>query len=131
MSEQARRDPNGFWAEQGRRIAWIKPPATTLSGGFTGDVRVRWYEDGTLNASVSCLDRHLAERGDQAAILWEGDDPDASETVTYRQLHERVCRLGNVLKSLGVKKGDRVCIYLPMVVEAAVAMLACARIGAV
>jgi acetyl-CoA synthetase len=92
---------------------------------------VKWFEDGTLNASVSCLDRHLAERGDQTAIIWEGDDPGVSERITYRDLHARVCRLANVLKSLGVAKGDRVCIYLPMVVEAAVAMLACARIGAI
>ncbi len=124
-------DPTAFWGKERRRIAWIKEPTKVLSGGFTGDVRVTWFEDGTLNASASCLDRHLATRGDQVAIIWESDDPTKQAQVTYRQLHEQVSRLGNVLKGLGVEKGDRVCIYLPMVVEAAVAMLACARIGAV
>ncbi len=124
-------DPTAFWGKERNRIAWIKEPTQVLSGDFTGDVRVTWFEDGTLNASVSCLDRHLATRGDQIAIIWESDDPTKQAQVTYRDLHERVCRLGNVLKNLGVQKGDRVCIYLPMVVEAAVAMLACARIGAV
>ena len=124
-------DPTAFWGGQRDRIAWIKEPSKVLSGDFTGDVRITWFEDGTLNASVSCLDRHLASRGDQVAIIWEGDDPNVQEHVTYRDLHQRVCRLANVLKDLGVQKGDRVCIYLPMVVEAAAAMLACARIGAV
>jgi acetyl-CoA synthetase len=124
-------DPDSFWAEQAGRIAWMTKPTATLSGDFTGDVRVTWYEDGTLNASVSCLDRHLETRGDQVAIIWESDDPKVSKKVTYRELHEQVCRLANVLKDLGVGKGDRVCVYLPMVVETAVAMLACARIGAV
>jgi acetyl-CoA synthetase len=128
---RAKADPAKFWAEEGKRVAWMKPPTKILSGDFTGDVRVKWFEDGTLNASVSCLDRHLATRGDQVAIIWEGDDPNASLKVTYRELHEMVCRLSNVLLGLGVKRGDRVCLYLPMVVEAAVAMLACARIGAV
>ena len=131
MTERAAADPHGFWLEQAGRIAWIKPPTKTLAGDFTGDVRVRWYEDGVLNASVSCLDQHLPTRADQVAIIWESDDPNVSENITYRDLHARVCKLANALKSLGVKKGDRVCIYLPMVVEAAVAMLACARIGAV
>ena len=124
-------DPSAFWAKEGQRIAWMTQPTKILSGDFTGDVRVKWFEDGTLNASVSCLDRHLASRGDQIAIIWEGDNPEHSLKVTYRELHEKVCRLANVLRDLGVKKGDRVCLYLPMVVEAAVAMLACARIGAV
>ena len=131
MAAHASRDPAGFWAAQQDRIAWIRRPTKTVSGDFTGDVRVTWFEDGTLNASVSCLDRHLATRGDQTAIIWEGDDPNSSRHVTYRELHEQVCRLANVLTSLGVAKGERVCIYLPMIVEAAVAMLACARIGAV
>jgi acetyl-CoA synthetase len=131
MTARAASDPAGFWAEESKRIAWIKPPTKGLTGDFTGDVRVKWFEDGTLNASASCLDRHLATRGDQVAIIWESDDPEVSAKVTYRQLHEKVCRLANALKGLGVKKGDRVCIYLPMVVEAAVAMLACARIGAI
>ena len=124
-------DPAAFWSGERKRIAWIREPTKTLSGDFTGDVQIKWFEDGTLNASVSCLDRHLATRGDQVAIIWESDDPTQQAHVTYRDLYERVCRLSNVLKDLGVHKGDRVCIYLPMVVEAAVSMLACARIGAV
>ena len=131
MATRAASDPDGFWAEQLRRITWMRTPTKMRAGDFSGDVQVRWFEDGTLNASANCLDRHLATRGDQVAIIWEGDDPSVSRHVTYRELHAQVCRLGNVLKSLGVKKGDPVCIYLPMVVEAAVAMLACARIGAV
>jgi acetyl-CoA synthetase len=131
MVEAASADPDAFWAAESKRIAWLTPPTKISSGDFTGDVQVRWFEDGILNASVSCLDRHLATRGDDVAIIWESDDPDVAAKVTYRELHERVCRLANVLKGLGVAKGDRVCIYLPMVVEAAVAMLACARIGAV
>ena len=129
--DHALRDPGGFWAEECRRLAWMRAPTKILSGGFSGDHRVTWFEDGALNASASCLDRHLAERGEQAAIIWEGDDPAQSRTVTYRELHEQVCRFANALTGLGVRRGDRVCIYLPMVVEAAVAMLACARIGAV
>jgi len=128
---RAARDPNGFWADHKGRIAWMREPTRILDGNFTGDVRVTWFADGTLNASVSCLDRHLATRGEQTAIIWEGDDPAQSEHVSYRDLHARVCRLSNVLRDIGVAKGDRVCLYLPMVVEAAVAMLACARIGAV
>ena len=131
MTARVAADPAGFWSEQAARIAWMRPPTKTVEGDFHGDVRVTWYEDGTLNASVSCLDRHLATRGDQVAIIWEGDSPDVSEKVTYRDLHDRVCRFANVLKSLGAQKGDRICIYLPMVIEAAVAMLACARIGAI
>ena len=131
MTARAASDPHGYWLEQAGRIVWSKPPTQTVAGDFTGDVRVTWFADGTLNASVSCLDQHLATRGEQTAIIWESDDPNVSEKITYRDLYERVCRLANVLKSLGVRKGDRVCIYLPMVVEAAVSMLACARIGAV
>jgi acetyl-CoA synthetase len=131
MYERAARDPDGFWAEQARRIAWMKPPAKIKNASFSGDVSIKWFEDGTLNASVSCLDRHLATHGDRTAIIWEGDDPATSKHVTYRELHEQVCRLANALKGLGVKPGDRVTIYLPMVPEAAVAMLACARIGAI
>ena len=128
---EAKNSPETFWAREAQRIAWMTPPTKILSGDFTGDVQIKWFEDGVLNASVSCLDRHLATRGDQTAIIWEGDNPNASEKVTYRDLHERVCRLANVLRDLGVKKGDRVCLYLPMVIEAAVSMLACARVGAV
>ena len=131
MFENAARDPNAFWAEQSRRIAWMKPPTKVKNTSFAGNVSIKWYEDGTLNASASCLDRHLATRGDQTAIIWESDDPAVSKHVTYRELHEQVCRLANAMKGLGAKKGDRITIYLPMVPEAAVAMLACARIGAV
>ncbi len=130
-TRRALEQPEEFWLEQSRRIAWMRPPTEALRGGFDGDVRVSWFGDGTLNASMSCLDRHLERDGDKAAIIWEGDEPGMERRVTYRALHEEVCRLGNVLRGLGVAKGDRVCIYLPMVVEAAVAMLACARIGAV
>ncbi|MGD0107472.1 MAG: acetate--CoA ligase, partial [Rhodopila sp.] len=131
MYERSVRDPDGFWAEEAKRVAWMKPPTKIKNTSFTGDVSIKWFEDGTLNASVSCLDRHLAQRGDQTAIIWESDDPSVSKHVTYRELHEQVCRLANVMKTLGVVKGDRVTIYLPMVPEAAVAMLACARIGAI
>ncbi len=131
MFEHAARDPDGFWAEQARRIAWMKAPAKIKNASFAGNVAIKWFEDGTLNASASCLDRHLATRGEQTAIIWESDDPAVSRHVTYRELHEQVCRLANAMKGLGVKKGDRVTIYLPMVPEAAVAMLACARIGAI
>jgi len=124
-------DPIAFWANEAKRITWIKPPTKIKDVDYTGKVRIRWYEDGVLNASANCLDRHLAARGDQTAIIWEGDDPSVSAHITYRELHERVCRLANAMKSLGVKKGDRVTIYLPMIPEAAVAMLACARIGAI
>ncbi|MCI0756879.1 acetate--CoA ligase [Teichococcus vastitatis] len=131
MAERAARDPEGFWREEAGRIAWMTPPTRIKNTSFEGDVSIKWFEDGVLNASVSCLDQHLAERGDQVAIIWEGDDPNSDSKVTYRELHERVCRMANVLRSLGVKKGDRVTLYLPMIVEAAVAMLACARVGAV
>ncbi|HSU07032.1 MAG TPA: acetate--CoA ligase [Acetobacteraceae bacterium] len=131
MYEHAARDPDGFWKHEARRIAWIKPPTRIKDARFAGDVSIKWFEDGVLNASVSCLDRHVAAHGHRTAIIWEGDDPATNKTITYRELHEQVCRLANALKGLGVKKGDRVTIYLPMVPEAAVAMLACARIGAV
>jgi len=124
-------DPDGFWAEHGKRVDWIKPFSTVKDVSFTGDVHIRWFADGTLNVAANCLDRHLAIRGDQTAIIWEGDDPKDSQHITYRDLHERVCRLANAMTDLGVKKGDRVTIYLPMIPEAAVAMLACARIGAI
>ena len=125
-------DPEGFWSEQAERLDWIKPFTKVKDASFQApDVHIRWFYDGTLNVSQNCLDRHLAERGDQTAILFEGDDPSVSKAITYRQLHEQVCRFANVLKGLGVKKGDRVTIYLPMIPELAVAMLACTRIGAV
>ena len=125
------KDPEGFWRGEMKRIAWMKEPTKIKSVDFTGDISIKWFEDGVLNASVSCLDRHLATRGDQVAIIWEGDDPNSDAKVTYRELHARVCKLANAMRRLGVKKGDRVCIYLPMIVEAAVAMLACARVGAI
>ncbi|MGH7053869.1 MAG: acetate--CoA ligase [Stellaceae bacterium] len=124
-------DPDRFWGEAGKRLDWIKPYSQVRRGGFDGEVRITWYEDGTLNASVNCLDRHLARLGDKTAIIWEGDDPAEDRRITYRELHAEVCRFANVLKARGVKKGDRVTIYLPMIPEIAVAMLACARIGAI
>ncbi len=124
-------DPDGFWGEHGRRLDWIKPYTRDKDASFDGDVRIAWYEDGTLNACYNCVDRHLARRGDQVAILWEGDDPREDRRLTYRELHEAVCRLANALKAQGVKKGDRVTIYLPMIPEIAIAVLACARIGAI
>jgi acetyl-CoA synthetase len=131
MYAEAARNPDGFWREEMKRIAWMREPTKIKNVDFNGDVTIKWFEDGELNASVSCLDRHLATRGDQVAIIWEGDDPNSDAKVTYRELHGRVCQLANAMRKLGVKKGDRVTIYLPMIVEAAVAMLACARIGAI
>ena len=124
-------DPEGFWGEQGRRLDWIKPYSKVKDSSFEGDVRIRWFEDGTLNVAANCIDRHLATRGDQTAIIWEGDDPAEDRHITYRELHAEVCRFANVLKKCGVKKGDRVTIYLSMIPELAFAMLACARIGAI
>jgi acetyl-CoA synthetase len=124
-------DPEGFWAEHGKRIDWIKPYTKVKDVSFDrADLHIRWFYDGTLNASANCLDRHLETRGDQVAIIWEGDDPADDRKITYRELHAEVCRLANALKEKGVGKGDMVTIYLPMIPEAAVAMLACARIGA-
>ncbi len=131
MTARAGAAPEAFWAEECRRITWMKPPTVMKNTSFSGDVSIKWFEDGTLNAAANCLDRHLAERGGQVAIIWEGDDPNTSRKVTYRELHEQVCRLANALSGAGVKKGEVVTIYLPMIVEAAVALLACARIGAV
>ncbi|MDX2259558.1 MAG: acetate--CoA ligase [Hyphomicrobiaceae bacterium] len=125
-------DPNGFWGEMGRRVDWIKPYSKVKNTSYDpSNVYIRWYEDGTLNVCHNCVDRHLPTRGDQTAIIWEGDDPTRDEKITYRELHERVCKFANVMKANGVKKGDRVTIYLPMIPEAAYAMLACTRIGAV
>ncbi|WP_274872897.1 acetate--CoA ligase, partial [Serratia marcescens] len=130
--QQSVQDPEAFWGEHGKILDWIKPYTKVKNTSFDpGHVSIRWFEDGTLNLAANCLDRHLAERGDQTAIIWEGDDPTQSKKVTYKQLHHDVCQFANVLKQLGVKKGDVVAIYMPMVPEAAVAMLACARIGAV
>nr|WP_129781399.1 acetate--CoA ligase [Peristeroidobacter soli] len=132
LYQESVRDPNSFWARIGRRLDWIQPYAKVKDTSFDEhDFRIRWYYDGKLNVSANCLDRHLTKRGDKTAIIWEGDDPKLSERITYRQLYERVCQCANALKSLGVKKGDRVTIYMPMIPEAAVAMLACTRIGAI
>jgi acetyl-CoA synthetase len=125
-------DPSLFWGEMGKRLDWIKPYTRVKNTSYAPDkVSIKWYEDGVLNVSVNCIDRHLKKRADQVAIIWEGDDPTHDEKITYRQLHERVSKFANVLKANGVKKGDRVTIYLPMIPEAAYAMLACSRIGAV
>ncbi len=130
MYDRSVEDPDGFWADHGKRVDWIKPFTKVRDTDFNRPVSIKWFEDGTLNAAANCLDRHLNARGDQTAIIWEGDDPTESRTLTYRQLHEEVSRLANGLKSIGVAKGDVVTIYMPMIPEAAVAMLACARIGA-
>ena len=128
----ARETPDAFWAEQARRLNWVTPPTRIKDVSFDkADFRIRWFGDGVLNVAWNCLDRHLAERGDQTAIIWEGDEPTQSGGLTYRELHAEVCRMANVLKGLGVVKGDRVTLYMPMIPAAAVAMLACARIGAV
>ncbi len=125
-------DPVAFWREQGKRVDWIKPYTKVKNVSYDArNLFIRWYEDGALNVSANCIDRHLAKRGDQTAIIWEGDDPKDSKHISYRQLHAEVCRFANVLTANGVKKGDRVTIYLPMIPEAAYAMLACTRIGAV
>lgn len=125
-------DQEGFWAEQGQRLEWMKSFSKVKDVSYaSADLHIRWYEDGILNASVNCLDRHLANRGDQTAIIYEGDDPDVSKHITYTQLHQQVCRFANALRAQGVQKGDIVTIYMPMVPDTGIAMLACTRIGAV
>jgi acetyl-CoA synthetase len=124
-------NPERFWAEHGRRIDWMKPFTKVKDVSFTGKVHIRWFYDGVLNVSANCLDRHLNQRADQTAILWEGDDPKEHRHVSYGELHQSACRLANVLKAQGIRKGDRVTIYMPMIPEIAVAMFACARIGAI
>jgi acetyl-CoA synthetase len=125
-------DNEAFWSEQAGRIDWIKPFTKVKDVSFEkDDLHIKWYEDGTLNVCYNCIDRHLETKGDDTAIIWEGDDPNRDLTITYRQLHERVCKFANSLKALGAKRGDRITLYMPMIPEAAVAMLACARIGAV
>jgi len=132
MYQRSVEDPEGFWGEMGQRINWMKPYTQVKDVSYDkDDLHIRWYYDGTLNASANCLDRHLSTRGDQTAIIFEGDEPDVSKKITYRELHEEVCKFANALKSLGIKKGDRDTIYLPMIPEIAVAVLACARIGAI
>ncbi|RYE39705.1 MAG: acetyl-coenzyme A synthetase, partial [Hyphomicrobiales bacterium] len=121
--ERSVTDPNGFWAEQAKRLDWVTFPKTIKNTTFEyPDVSIKWFEDGVLNVAANCIDRHLAEHGDDIAIIWEPDNPDHEpEYISYRKLHEKVCRCANVLKSLGVKKGDRVTIYLPMIPQAAYA----------
>ncbi|MBK5199450.1 MAG: acetate--CoA ligase, partial [Methyloceanibacter sp.] len=133
MYEASIRDPETFWGQHGKRIDWIKPYTRVKDTSFAyPDISIKWFEDGTLNVSANCIDRHLKKRGKQVAIIWEPDDPSAEpQHITYRELHEQVCRFANVLKAQGVKQGDRATIYLPMIPEAAYAMLACARIGAI
>ncbi|MBC7131689.1 MAG: acetate--CoA ligase [Roseovarius sp.] len=133
MYAESIRDPEAFWGEHGKRIDWIKPYTRVKNTSFDYDnVSIKWFEDGTLNVSANCIDRHLATRGDQTAIIWEPDEPtDEALHITYRELHKQVCKMANVLKALGIGRGDRVVIYLPMIPEAAYAMLACARIGAI
>ena len=129
---QSIEEPDAFWREEARRIDWITPFTEISDVSWDkDDLHIRWFGDGRLNASANCIDRHLPEKADDTAIIWEGDDPDVSKTISYGALHEQVCRLANGLKSIGVQKGDRVTIYMPMIPEAAYAMLACARIGAV
>jgi acetyl-CoA synthetase len=133
MYQRSVEDPEGFWAEQAEQfVTWSKPWNKVLDWSYDrNNLYIKWFEGGKLNVSYNCIDRHLDERGDQVAIIWEGDDPAKDSKITYRELHEHVSKLANVLKARGVKKGDRVCIYMPMIPEAAYAMLACARIGAV
>jgi len=132
MTRAAAEDPEAFWDDVGRRLDWIRPFTRVKDVSFAlDDLHIRWFDDGTLNVCANCVDRHLDTRGDQAALIWEGDDPARDAKISYRELHRRVCRFANVLKRLGVVKGDRVTLYLPMIPDAAVAMLACARIGAV
>ncbi|WP_166251460.1 acetate--CoA ligase [Marinobacter salicampi] len=132
MYRQSVEDPQGFWGEHGKRLEWTKPFTKVKNTTYDYEnLSIKWYEDGELNAAANCLDRHLETRGDQTAIIFEGDDPAESHSVTYRELYVETCKFANVLKSIGIKKGDVVTIYMPMIVETAVAMLACARIGAI
>jgi len=132
MYEESVRNPDAFWGREAKRLDWIKPFTKVKNTSFDpGAVSIKWFEDGRLNVSVNCIDRHLSKRGDQTAIIFEGDDPNDSRRITYRELHAQVCRFANVLKSHGVKRGDRVTLYVPMIPEAAFAMLACTRIGAI
>ncbi|HEX3442985.1 MAG TPA: AMP-binding protein, partial [Pseudolabrys sp.] len=132
MYARSVRDPDGFWAAQAKRIHWIKPFSKVKNTTYDPNhVSIKWFEDGTLNACYNCVDRHLPKRADQVAIIWEGDDPKDSKTITYQELHDEVCRMANILRNRNVEKGDRVTIYMPMIPEAVYAMLACARLGAV
>ncbi|MEC7596477.1 MAG: AMP-binding protein, partial [Pseudomonadota bacterium] len=131
MYKQSISNSDEFWAEQAYKfISWDRKWDRVSDVDFSKG-KIAWFEGATLNVSYNCLDRHLPERADQIAIIWEGDDPDSSESITYRELYEMVCKFANGMKGLGVKKGDRICLYMPMIVEATVAMLACARLGAI
>src|ERR1700754_2785574 len=126
------RDPAAYWGKEAARLDWMRPFTKVKNVSWDPDnLSIKWFEDGALNVAANCIDRHLAKRADQTAIIWEGDDPGDDKHITYKQLHEEVCRFANVLKAQGVKKGDRVTVYMPMIPEAAYAMLACTRIGAV
>jgi acetyl-CoA synthetase len=132
MYTRSLHDPNGFWAEEAKRLHWYRAPTKIKNTSFAPDnVSIKWFEDGVTNVAYNCVDRHLAKRADQVAIIWEGDDPKEDKKITYRELHDEVCRMANILRNRNVEKGDRVTIYLPMIPEAAYAMLACARIGAI
>ncbi|MGE3897380.1 MAG: acetate--CoA ligase [Variibacter sp.] len=131
MYARSVKDPEGFWAEHGKRIDWTTPFTKVKNATYSGDVSIKWFEDGVTNVAYNCIDRHLETRGDQTAIIWEGDDPSESKHITYRELHDEVCKMANILRNRNVKKGDRVTIYMPMIPEAAYAMLACARLGAI
>jgi len=132
MYERSVRDPDGFWAEHGQRLDWIEPFTKVKNASFAPDnVSIKWFEDGVLNVAYNCIDRHLPQRADQVAIIWEGDDPSEHRHITYQELHDEVCRFANIMRGRNVAKGDRVTIYMPMIPEAAYAMLACARLGAV
>ncbi len=132
MYERSVGDPNGFWAEQAKRIHWMKDFTKVKNTSFAKpNVSIKWFEDGATNAAYNCIDRHLSQRGDHVAIIWEGDDPKDSKKITYQELHDEVCRFANILRNRNVQKGDRITIYMPMIPEAAYAMLACARIGAI
>src|SRR6476660_544667 len=132
MYQRSLKDPNGFWAEEAKRLHWYRAPTKIKNSSFgPGNVSIKWFEDGVTNVAYNCIDRHLAKRANQTAIIWEGDDPKDDKHVTYQELHDEVCRMANILRNRNVEKGDRVTIYMPMIPEAAYAMLACARIGAV
>ena len=126
------KDPNAFWANEAKRIHWYRTPSKIKNTSFgPGDVSIKWFEDGVTNVAYNCIDRHLGKRASQTAIIWEGDDPKDDKNITYQELHDEVCRMANILRNRNVAKGDRVTIYMPMIPEAAYAMLACARIGAI
>ena len=132
MYKESVDDPNGFWAREAQRLDWMKFPTKIKDSSFDeATFGIKWFEDGIINVSANCLDRHLETRGDQPAIIWEGDNPTESRTITYKQLFLETCRFANVLRAQGVRRGDRVTIYMPMIPEAAMAMLACTRIGAI